>query len=142
MHQPLTLKFRKFIYVLLAFLVILDIVLSVTAIFFPATWFMFIHGVEYWDPQGLLMRMGGVWIAFVFVQFIALIKWEKYPWLLVLVAGMRLTEIFSDWVYLHSAQNITMFGRLGLLIAPVSNLAFGFVLVWLYLKMTKEARLN
>ena len=134
----MTQKFRKFIYILLAFLVILDIILSITAIFFPTTWFMLMHGTAYVDPQGLLARTGALWAAFVLVQFIALIKWEKYPWLLILVSGMRLTEIFSDWVYLHATQNITMFGRLGLLIAPLSNLAFGLVLVWFYLKMTKE----
>ena len=49
-------KLRNFIYVLLAFLVILDLVLSTTCLLFPDTWFMTFHGVHYdsLDVEGLL----------------------------------------------------------------------------------------
>jgi len=128
---------RKFTYVLLAFLVVLDIVLSVTAIFFPETWFRVFHNAEYIDPQGLLKRTGALWVAFTLLQFVALIRWEKEPWWLVLIAGVRLTELFSDWTYIYVAQSLTPWGKFGLFIAPPGNLAFGIYLVWVYLKVVK-----
>jgi hypothetical protein len=130
-------KLRTFIYVLLAFLVILDIVLSITALFFPDKWFMIFHGVSYdhRDVEGLLKRTGAVWVAFTLLQLIAFLRWEKAPWWLVLIAGVRLTELFSDWTYMYVAETLTTLGRLGLFIAPPGNLAFGFFFTWAYKKI-------
>jgi len=128
---------RKFTYVLLAFLVVLDIVLSTTAICFPETWFKVFHAAPYVDPQGLLRRTGALWVAFTLLQFVALIRWEKEPWWLVLIAGVRLTELFSDWTYIYVAESLTPWGKLGLFIAPPGNLAFGLYLTWVYLKIMK-----
>ena len=128
---------RKFTYVLLAFLVVLDIVLSTVAICYPDYWFQTFHGAPYVDPQGLLRRTGACWVAFTLLQFIALIRWEKEPWWLVLIAGVRLTELFTDWTYIYFAQSLTTRGWLGLFIAPPGNLAFGLYLMWVYLKMMK-----
>lgn len=128
---------RKFTYVLLAFLVVLDIVLSTVAICYPDYWFQTFHGAPYVDPQGLLRRTGAVWVAFTLLQLIALFRWEKEPWWLVLIAGVRLTELFSDWTYIYFAQSLTTRGWIGLFIAPPGNLAFGLYLVWVYLKIRK-----
>ncbi len=119
-------------YILLAGLVLLDIVLSGTCLLFPSLWFRLFHGVPYVDPQGLLRRTGAVWAAFTLLQFIALIRWQKYPHWLVIVAGVRLTEIFSDWTYLYFCSNITWFGRIALFISPPANLLFGVVLLKLW----------
>jgi len=113
---------------LLAGLVVLDIVLSGTCLFFPDLWFRWFHGAPYVDPQGLLRRTGAVWAAFTFLQFIALIRWQRYPHWLVLVAGVRLTDI-SDWTYLFFCSNITWFGRMALFISPPANLALGWILL-------------
>ena len=59
------------------------------------------------------------------------------PWWLVLIAGVRLTELFTDWTYIYFAQSLTTRGWLGLFIAPPGNLAFGLYLMWVYLKMMK-----
>lgn len=132
-------KLRTFIYVLLAFLVILDVILSVTCLLFPDQWFMTFHGVPYddRDPAGLLKRTGAVWAAFSLLQLIAFFRWEKAPWWLVLIAGVRLTELFSDWTYIYVAESITTLGRLGLFIAPPGNLAFGWFLIWAYKKIMR-----
>ena len=134
-------KLRTFIYVLLAFLVILDLVLSVTCLLFPDTWFMTFHGVPYADrdPAGLLKRTGAVWVAFTVLQLIAFFRWEKAPWWLVLIAGVRLTELFSDWTYMYVAESVTTLGRLGLFIAPPGNLAFGWFLIWAYKKIMRAS---
>ena len=81
-------RLRIFVYVLLVFLVILDIVLSVTALLFPEKWFLTFHNAAYVDPQGLLQRTGAIWVAFTLLQLIALFRWEKEPWWLVLIAGV------------------------------------------------------
>jgi len=123
---------------LLLFLVVLDIVLSTLALCFPETWFRIFHGVEYVDPQGLLRRTGALWVAFTLFQAIAFFKWEKQPYWLAVIAGVRLTELFSDWTYLYFAQNSTAYGRIGLLIAPPGNLLFGWYLIRSYLKAVRN----
>jgi len=130
-------KLRTFIYILMAFLVILDLVLSTTCLFFPERWFAIFHNAPYIDPQALLKRTGAVWVAFTLLQAIAFIRWEKAPWWLVLIAGVRLTELFSDWTYMCLAGSMTTLGKAGLFIAPPGNLAFGIFLIWAYKKVMK-----
>ena len=132
-------KLKTFIYVLLAFLVILDLVLSTTCLVFPDKWFMTFHGVHYdnLDVEGLLKRTGALWVAFTLLQLIALVQWRRAPWWLVLIAGVRLTELFSDWTYLYVAHTMTTIGKMGLFIAPPGNLAFGIFLVWAYQKIMR-----
>jgi len=124
---------------LLAGLVVLDIVLSGTCLFFPDLWFRWFHGAPYVDPQGLLRRTGAVWAAFTLLQLIALIRWQRYPHWLVLVAGVRLTEIFSDWTYLFFCSNITWFGRMPLFISPPANLVFGWILLRTWARVANAA---
>ncbi len=125
---------------LLVFLIVLDIVLFIVAFFFPATWFQVIHGTPYIDPQALLQRMGAGWAAFSLFQIIALIKWPKQPYWLVLVAGIRLTEIFTDWTYLYFAQSITGFGKIALFISPPANVLFGWIFIRRFLRCKKDSK--
>jgi hypothetical protein len=131
-------RLRIFIYVLLGFLVILDVVLSTICLFFPDYWFQTFHNAPYIDPQALLKRTGAVWVAFSVLQLIAFFRWEKSPWWLVLIAGVRLTELFSDWTYIYAAQNVTTIGKSLLFIAPPGNLVFGWFLIRAYLKITRR----
>ena len=132
-------KLKLFINILLVFLVILDLVLSTTCLVFPDKWYMTFHGVHYdnLDVEGLLKRTGALWVAFTLLQLIALIRWKKAPWWLVLIAGVRLTELFSDWTYLYVAHTMTTIGKMGLFIAPPGNLVFGIFLVWAYKKIMR-----
>lgn len=130
-------RLRTSIYVLLVFLVILDIVLSATCLLAPEKWFSIFHDAPYVDPQGLLKRTGAVWVAFTLLQLIAVFKWEKQPWWLVLIAGVRWTELFSDWTYIYVSQSITTMGWIGLFISPPGNLVFGWFLIWAYRKVMR-----
>ena len=132
-------KLKRFINILLVFLVILDLVLSTTCLVFPDKWYMTFHGVHYdnLDVEGLLKRTGALWVAFTLLQLIALIRWKKAPWWLVLIAGVRLTELFSDWTYLYVAHTMTTIGKMGLFIAPPGNLVFGIFLIWAYKKIMR-----
>lgn len=128
-------KFKSRVNQILIGLIVLDIVLFSLCLFAPALWFKIFHASPYVDPAGLLKRTGGVWIAFTLLQFLAWRKWEKKPYWLVLIAGVRLTELFSDWIYMGAAHSLTWFGYLGLFIAPPANLAIGWFLIQSYLKV-------
>lgn len=131
MYSPQRIK------ALLIFLIVLDIVLSVIAIAFPEQWFLIFHDMEFNDPFAQLRRLGGVWVAFTLLQFLAYLRWEKEPYWLVLVAGVRLTELFGDWIYLGVAEQLTVFAKLGLAVSPPANLAFGVFLIKAYLSRQK-----
>jgi len=111
---------------LLVVLILLDVVYDLVIFPFPGTWFQVIHGTPYVDPEGLLRRTAAVWAAFVLWQTVALLKWKKAPHWLMLVAGIRLTEIFADWTYVYFAHDITAFGRLALLAAGPINIFCGW----------------
>ncbi len=73
-------------------------------------------------------------------QMIAYLRWRKQPYWLPLVAGIRLTEVFSDWTYILVAYpHITWFGYLGLGIAPPSNVLLGWFFISSFLKIDREA---
>jgi hypothetical protein len=123
--------------ILLIFLIILDAVLCTLALLFPNAWFKIFHDQPYIDPQGLLRRTGAVWVAFTLLQVVALVQWQEQYYWLVLIAGVRLTELFSDWTYLYFAQKTTWSGRVSLFLAPPANLAIGWFLIESFLRLTK-----
>jgi hypothetical protein len=126
---------RAQVNVLLVALVVLDVVLSTTALWFPGHWSQTFHGLPYVDPAGLLRRTGAVWVAFTLLQAIAVFRWQNQPYWLPLIAGVRLTELFSDWVTIAAAQQMTTLGTLGLVISPPANLLFGLILISTYQRL-------
>jgi hypothetical protein len=132
------LQLKTIIFVLLLALAIWDLILSTTCLFYPDKWFRIFHDAAYIDPQGLLKRTGAGWVAFTLLQFIAAFRWRKEPWWLVLIAGVRLTEIFTDWVYEYSAASMTTQGKIALFLAPISNILLGLFFIWVYLKIMRE----
>jgi hypothetical protein len=88
----------------------------------------------------LLRRTGAVWAAFTLFQFIALLRWRNQPYWLPLVAGIRLTEVFSDWVYLSFAGSVTWFGRMSLFVAPPTNVLFAWILLRSYDQLTQTEK--
>jgi hypothetical protein len=129
--------FRIATSILLLFLVLLDIVLSLTCLFFPTVWFRVFHHAPYVDPQGLLRRTGAVWAAFTLLQLLALVRWRSRPYWLPLIAGVRLTEIFTIWVCLYAYSFITRFGKASLLISSPANVLFACFLVASYQWLTQ-----
>ena len=125
----------KLVYGVLGGLVALDVVLATCALAFPHKWFAIMHGSVYEDPAGLLYRTGAVWVAFTLLQAIALVRWRREPYWLALIAGVRLTELFSDWATLAAAHHVTRFAWLALLTAPLSNLLFGWFLIATYRRL-------
>jgi len=126
---------RTQVNVFLVFLILLDVFLSTVAIGFPNFWTQSMHGLPYVDPYGLLRRTGALWVAFTLLQTIALVRWQKQPYWLPLIAGVRFTELFSDWTTIIVAKQMTALGTIGLLIAPPANLLFGLILISTYKRL-------
>lgn len=116
-------------------LIVLDVVLSAVAILFPERWSETFHDLPYDDPAGLLRRAGAVWVAFALLQTIALFRWQDRPYWLTLIAGVRLTELFSDWATILAAKQMTHLGIVELALSPPSNLVFGLILIATYKRL-------
>lgn len=122
---------------LLLALVALDISIAAVAFFFPEAWFALFHGSDYVDPQGLLPRAGADWAAFALFQAIAYFRWRARPYWLAVIAGIRLSDIFTDWAYLYFCRDVTWFGRIGLFSASPINLLAGCFLLKSYRILTR-----
>jgi hypothetical protein len=122
----------RHVHKLLVFLVALDVVLTTWAVAFPGLWFAAFHGTAYDDPQGFLRRCGANWAAFLLWQVVALVRWRREPVWLAVVAGVRLSDIFTDVTYVFVAHDTTLFARLTLAPMSVLNFLFGVFLLRAY----------
>ncbi|MBI3288954.1 MAG: hypothetical protein HYZ74_05500 [Elusimicrobia bacterium] len=113
----------------LAGLVALDVVLTLWALLAPQLWFRIFHGAPYADPEGFLRRCGANWAAFALFQAVALARWRKNPTWLAVVAGIRLSDIFTDWTYLAFCAHITPFGYAALAAVSPLNMFLGWWLL-------------
>jgi hypothetical protein len=117
---------------LLVFLVLFDATLVVWSMAFPQLWFDAFHGVPYDDPQGFLRRCGANWAAFLLCQAMAVRRWRRDAVWLAIVAGVRLSDIFTDVTYVLVARDTTWFARLTLAPTSLANLLFGLFLLRAY----------
>lgn len=133
---------RFFTTAFLLFFALWDAALAVVCLGFPETWFEWLHGAQYVDPQALLQRTGAVWAAFSLFHWIALFKWRRRPFWLVVVGGMRLAEIFADWTYLFMASDFTAAGRVAMLLATPSNIIFSWYFIDMFLGIERRAKVK
>lgn len=114
-----------------------DTLLVVMAWLAPDLWFRVFHASA---PQGLevafLHRSAGQWAAFALAQAIALWRWRRDPLWLVVAAGVRFSDLFTDLAYVVSAPTLTKFGWALLLPPPALN----FVGVVILLRAYRQAR--
>jgi hypothetical protein len=123
---------RARISAVLAALVIFDVVLASWAFLAPDLWFRVFHGVPYHDPEGFLRRCGANWAAFALFQAVAFLRWRQAPYWVAVAAGIRLSDIFTDWTYLAFATHITAFGIVALALASPLNMLAGWWLLRAY----------
>lgn len=119
----------------IGFLIILDVILATVGFFLPEIWFYIFHGAPYIDPQGLLPRCAADWTAFALIQTLAFFRWKKHPVWLAMVAGVRLSDIFTDLAYLYFCNDITWFGKIALAGAGPGNLIVAVYLFYAYSKL-------
>src|SRR5215472_626316 len=100
-----------------------DTVLFVMAWIAPDLWFRLLHAST---PAGLeialLRRSAGQWAAFALAQALALIWWRRKPVWLVIVAGVRFSDLFTDISYILAVPTLTSLGWAVLLPPPFLNL--------------------
>ena len=130
------LRSDRFIQAVLTALVVFDAVLVVWAFGFPQWWFQLFHTAAGASPGAVLFlrRCGGNWAAFMLFQAVAWAYWKKYPVWLVVVAGMRLGDIFTDPVYALFAHDPTWMAKVGLPFAGAANVVLGWFLLTCYLQ--------
>jgi hypothetical protein len=120
---------RRTIKLVLLSMIILDIIFPVVIFGFHPLWATIFHGKPMDDPMGLLHRLGAGWAAFAVWQIVAYRKWGREPGWLAVVAGIRWTESWADWVYVwfaHRAGNATLWAWVGLGGASPVNLLAGW----------------
>jgi hypothetical protein len=100
-----------------------DTFLFVMAWVAPEFWFRVFHASV---PAGLetafLRRSAGQWAAFALAQAITLWRWKKDPVWLVITAGVRFSDLFTDISYVLAVPSLTTLGWIFLLPPPVLNL--------------------
>ncbi|MBI5845425.1 MAG: hypothetical protein HZB23_12245 [Deltaproteobacteria bacterium] len=117
---------------ILASLVVLDVVLAVWGFAFPELWFSVFHGAAYVDPQGYLPRAAGNWTAFAILQALAFLRWEKAPHWLAVVAGVRLSDVFTDLSCMIFCENLSGAGLVLLSAAGLGNVFFGLYFLYIH----------
>ena len=107
-----------------------DTALCVLSWWQPDLWFHLFHHA---DPLGfdvaLLRRAGGQWAAFALVQAIALLRWRREPIWLVIVAGARVSDLFTDLSYIAAVPSLTPLGWVALVPPAFLNLAFAVTMM-------------
>ena len=129
---------RKLTSALLLFFAFWDAILAAGALAAPALWFRFFHDAPVVDPQALLARTGAIWAAFAIFHLIAWRVWQRKPYWLAIVGGMRLGEIFADLTYLFLAESTTVAGRIALLVAAPSNVIFSIYFILTFVKIERR----
>ena len=140
---PVSAARGRLVDVVLWSLVIFDLLVAVGAFLLPQLWFRILHDAEFVDPQGLLRRTGAIWVAFSVVQILALPRWRNAPHWLLLVTGIRLSEMFADWTWLVFARfggSITSFGTAALLVTLPANLLICWFLFATWRRMAGSTR--
>lgn len=88
----------------------------------PDLWFQVFHASA---PAGLetafLRRSAGQWAAFALAQGITLWRWRKDPVWLVVTAGVRFSDLFTDLSYVAAVPSLTNAGWILLLPPPFLN---------------------
>jgi len=117
---------RRTVKLVLLALIILDIIFPVVIFGLHPLWPQLFHGMNHDDTLGLLQRLGAGWAAFAVWQIVAYLKWEREPGWLAVVAGIRWTEIWADWVYVYFADHSTLLAWVALGGASPVNLLAGW----------------
>lgn len=76
----------------------------------------------------LVVRTGGIWLGSSMIQLIAFCLWTQNPLWLLVVGGIRLTEVTTGWIWLWSLANSTMISKIFLFMSPLFNVVLTTIL--------------
>ena len=127
----MTHRLAALIYAVLIIAIVIDLSLWIMTLVAPELWFSIMHT----EPGGplatlLLRRAGGHWLAFLLVQIIALFAWKREPLCLVVIAGLRFSDLFTDLTYLLLGDAFTTVGWTSMLAPPLLNLGMGLIALY------------
>lgn len=107
----LTQPLKAFVLLFLGGALVEDATIFVLAWLLPEVWFRWFHHAQ---PAGLetalLRRAAGQWAAFAIVQAIALLRWRAQPLWLLVVAGLRASDLLTDLSYIAAVPSLTTLG--------------------------------
>ncbi len=131
---------KRQVHALLTVLVVFDAALVLWAFVFPDLWFQAFHGIESGSPLAelFLQRCGANWAAFLLLQAIAWRRWRTEVVWLAIVAGVRLSDIFTDFTYALLSPDPTWFSWAGLPLMGLINLLLGLFFLASYRKLRRE----
>ena len=123
--------------IVLAFLVVFDLALVVWVFGLPELWFDLFHTNSGASEKAylLLKRCGANWGAFAVVQAVAFVRWREESFWLAVVAGVRLSDVFTDPVYVIFAGDPSWFAVVNLPVMGVINLGLGVFFLRSYLEL-------
>ena len=119
-------------------LVILDLGLGGVALAFPDLYLGIMHTGT--DGAFMLQRTGVLWLFFCLCQLVAFLYPARLPMAVFLVGMLRLMDVPADIVYHVTSTGVTVFGRFGLIAAPVFNILVGTYLVLLWHRHAKNRK--
>lgn len=125
---------KKLVNPLLLFMIVIDFSVVIWGFFFPDAWFSYFHNSPYIDPQGLLYRCAANWTGFLIIQTFAFLFWKKHPWLLLLVAGCRFSDVFTDTTCLIFSSNFSTAALVLFPLTGLGNIFAGCFLVYFWRK--------
>jgi hypothetical protein len=126
---PLTTRLVR---LTLGALVVIDVVLGGIAVFWPRLYMDWVHPGAPDDPRYLLQRSGMIWLGYLAVQVLALIRLKRTPEWVLSVAILRLIEVPADILYLFVGTGIGSWGTIGLTVTPIFNAVVGLFLAGWY----------
>lgn len=134
--RPLKIAILVFLYVA----TLEDTIIFLMSWLAPDLWFRLFHGtVSAGLETAFLRRSGGQWLAFAIAQAIAILRWQKAPIWLVVVAAVRFSDLFTDISYVVTAPSLTSIGWACLLPPPVLNTIGIVIMIWGYRLLTRES---
>ncbi|MBW1880590.1 MAG: hypothetical protein JRJ84_19720 [Deltaproteobacteria bacterium] len=123
-------RLARTVQVVLVAVFLFDVALSATTFAVPELWFQAFHGNPHASEQhAFLHRCSANWAAFALIQGVALLRWRQAPWWLAVVAGVRFSDLFTDWTYLLASPEVTPVGWMCLSLPGLGNLAIGLLML-------------
>lgn len=129
----------KITYIILLIAICIDFVLPVNVIINPDKWFETLHLNTLPDQLHIsfLYRSAAHWTAFNLVQIITLFKWQKKNYWLAVTAGVRFSDLFTDFTYWATAPNLSE-NSWTLLMPPFMNLGMGIFMLTYFIHREKN----
>ena len=122
--------------IVLVLAIVVDVSLVALTVLKPDWWFAELHGVGAADAAGpfaygLLFRASAHWAAFAAFQITALSLWRSHLVWLPIVAGLRFSDVFTDWTYLVAAPPTGgPDATIGLMLPAFMNWGMALFLLW------------